>query len=132
MSAAGEEFARPWEECEVAVRRGPLKRFRHPVVGLAGAGQGRRSWGAGSGEAAALGGCRHRRGCGAEGRGGPTGVVFGGAGARRGCRSGVGVALTGAGVWRGPRGGAGRASGCSSAARGAVLRRAARPLHSLR
>lgn len=34
LRAASEEFARLWEEHEVAVRRGSTKRFRHPVVGL--------------------------------------------------------------------------------------------------
>jgi transcriptional regulator with XRE-family HTH domain len=34
LRAASEEFARLWDEHEVAVRRGATKRFRHPVVGL--------------------------------------------------------------------------------------------------
>ncbi|MFI6353311.1 helix-turn-helix transcriptional regulator [Streptomyces sp. NPDC050743] len=34
LRAASEEFARLWDEHEVAVRRGTTKRFRHPVVGL--------------------------------------------------------------------------------------------------
>ncbi|MEV8560005.1 helix-turn-helix transcriptional regulator [Streptomyces sp. NPDC051917] len=34
LRAASEEFARLWDEHEVAVRRDATKRFRHPVVGL--------------------------------------------------------------------------------------------------
>ncbi|MGW2420356.1 helix-turn-helix transcriptional regulator [Streptomyces sp. NPDC001709] len=34
LRAGSEEFARLWDEHEVAVRRGSVKRFRHPVVGL--------------------------------------------------------------------------------------------------
>ncbi|MEV5876173.1 helix-turn-helix transcriptional regulator [Streptomyces sp. NPDC052101] len=34
LRAASEEFARLWDEHEVAVRRSSTKRFRHPVVGL--------------------------------------------------------------------------------------------------
>ncbi|UIR18026.1 helix-turn-helix transcriptional regulator [Streptomyces spinosirectus] len=34
LLAASEEFARLWEEHEVAVRRASTKRFRHPVVGV--------------------------------------------------------------------------------------------------
>ncbi|MFF4750141.1 helix-turn-helix transcriptional regulator [Streptomyces sp. NPDC002514] len=34
LRAASEEFARLWEQHEVAVRRATTKRFRHPLVGL--------------------------------------------------------------------------------------------------
>lgn len=34
LRAASEEFARLWDEHEVAVRRASVKRFRHPLVGL--------------------------------------------------------------------------------------------------
>ena len=34
LRASSEEFARLWEEHEVAVRRSSTKRFRHPLVGL--------------------------------------------------------------------------------------------------
>ncbi|MGW1914862.1 helix-turn-helix transcriptional regulator [Streptomyces sp. NPDC002076] len=34
LRATSEEFARLWDEHEVAVRRSATKRFRHPVVGL--------------------------------------------------------------------------------------------------
>ncbi|MFJ8081054.1 helix-turn-helix transcriptional regulator [Streptomyces sp. NPDC096205] len=34
LRAQSAEFARLWEEHDVAARRGPTKRFRHPVVGL--------------------------------------------------------------------------------------------------
>jgi hypothetical protein len=34
LRAASAEFARLWDEHEVAVRRASVKRFRHPLVGL--------------------------------------------------------------------------------------------------
>ncbi|GGV60411.1 MULTISPECIES: helix-turn-helix transcriptional regulator [Streptomyces] len=34
LRAASEEFARLWDEHEVAVRRASVKRFRHPLVGV--------------------------------------------------------------------------------------------------
>jgi hypothetical protein len=34
LRAKSEEFAQLWDEPEVAVRRAPVKRFRHPLVGV--------------------------------------------------------------------------------------------------